>query len=235
MVEVIRSVSPADPADEVGRFAVWETAALDEAVVRARDAFPGWRDAGLEARAAVLRRFAALATERAEDLAQLIAREVGKALWDARSEAGLLAPKVEATLSAGMEFVRPLEGGPGRAPPSTRAACSPCSGPSTSRRISRTATSCRRSRRATASCSSRATSRPRSANGSGARSATRACRPAPSSWCRAAPRPAARSRSTPRWTACSLPARTRWAARSRRPRSISRASCSRSSSAARTA
>ena len=58
MVEVIRSVSPADPSDEVGRFAVWEPVALDEAVTRAREAFPAWRDAGFEARAAVLRRFA---------------------------------------------------------------------------------------------------------------------------------------------------------------------------------
>jgi succinylglutamic semialdehyde dehydrogenase len=113
VVEVIRSVSPADPADEVGRFAVWEPAALDEAVERARTAFPAWRDAGFEARAGVLRRFAALATKRAGELAELIAREVGKALWDARSEAGLLAPKVEATLGAGMELVRAIEGGPG--------------------------------------------------------------------------------------------------------------------------
>jgi len=113
MVEVIRSVSPADPSDEVGRFAVWEPVALEEAVTRAREAFPAWRDAGFEARAAVLRRFAALANERAEDLAQLIAREVGKALWDARSEASLLGPKVDATLGAGMELVRPIEGGPG--------------------------------------------------------------------------------------------------------------------------
>jgi succinylglutamic semialdehyde dehydrogenase len=113
MDDVIRSVSPADPADEIGRFAVWGEGALDEAVARARAAFPGWRDAGFEARAAVLRRFAALADERAEELAVLIAREVGKALWDARAEARLLAPKVEVTLGPGMGFVRPIEGGPG--------------------------------------------------------------------------------------------------------------------------
>jgi succinylglutamic semialdehyde dehydrogenase len=86
---------------------------VGEAVARARAAFPGWRDAGLEARAALLRRFAALASERAEELARLIAREVGKALWDARSEAALIAAKVEATLGPGMELVRTLEGGPG--------------------------------------------------------------------------------------------------------------------------
>jgi len=111
--ENLRSVSPADPTDEVGRFAIWDAGAVDEAATRARAAFPAWRDAGLEARAAVLRRFAALANERADELARLIAREVGKALWDARSEAGLLGPKVEATLGAGMDFVRTIEGGPG--------------------------------------------------------------------------------------------------------------------------
>jgi len=111
--DVLQSVSPADPADEVGRFAVWEPEAVGEAVARARAAFPAWRDAGLAARAAVLERFAALASERAEELATLIAREVGKALWDARSEAALIAAKVDATLGPGLELVRTFEAGPG--------------------------------------------------------------------------------------------------------------------------
>jgi succinylglutamic semialdehyde dehydrogenase len=113
MSEILRSVSPADPADEVGRFTVWDAESVSEAVARARAAFPAWRDAGFEARAAVLRRFASIASERSEDLARLIAREVGKALWDARSEAALIAPKVEATLADGMAFVRTLEPAPG--------------------------------------------------------------------------------------------------------------------------
>ena len=113
MPDVLISASPADPADEIGRFAVWEPDAVGEAVARARAAFPAWRDAGFAARAAVLRRFAALASERAEELARLIAREVGKALWDARAEAALIAAKVDATLGPGLERVRTLEAGPG--------------------------------------------------------------------------------------------------------------------------
>jgi succinylglutamic semialdehyde dehydrogenase len=113
MPEILRSVSPADPSDEIGRFPVWDELAIDEAVARARAAFPAWRDAGFEARAAVLRRFAALASARQEELAQLIAREVGKALWDARGEAALIAPKVEVTLADGMRFVAPIDAGPG--------------------------------------------------------------------------------------------------------------------------
>ena len=113
MSDVLRSVSPADPGDEIGQFAVWDDAAVGEAIARARAAFPAWRDAGFSVRAALLKRFAALANERADELARLIAREVGKALWDARAEAALMPAKVDATLGAGMELVRTLEGGPG--------------------------------------------------------------------------------------------------------------------------
>ncbi len=112
MPEILRSVSPADPADEVGRFPIWDELAIDEAVVRARAAFPAWRDAGLERRAAVLRRFRDLVKSRQDELAQLISREMGKALWDARGEAALLPAKVDVTLDEGMRFVAPIEAGP---------------------------------------------------------------------------------------------------------------------------
>jgi len=111
--ELLVSTAPADPTDELGRFAVADAGAVDAAVARARAAFPEWRDAGLEARARVLRRFRDLAARRVEEGARLLAREVGKALWDARAEARLLAPKVDATLEDGLRFVAPIEPGPG--------------------------------------------------------------------------------------------------------------------------
>ncbi len=113
MTEAIASVSPADPKDEVGRFPVAGGAEVAAAVERARAAFPAWRDAGFEARAALLRRFRDRAAERKEELAELIAREVGKALWDARSEAGLVPVKVDVTLAEGMRHVAPIEAGGG--------------------------------------------------------------------------------------------------------------------------
>jgi succinylglutamic semialdehyde dehydrogenase len=113
VTELLRSVSPADPGDEIGRFPVADAAAVDAAVARARSAFPSWRDAGFEARAARLRRFGELARDAREDLSRLVAREVGKALWDARGEAALLPAKVDVTLEAGMRFVAPIEAGPG--------------------------------------------------------------------------------------------------------------------------
>jgi succinylglutamic semialdehyde dehydrogenase len=111
--EWLSSVSPADPADEIGRFAISDVPEVDAAVTRARRAFPAWRDAGLPARARILRRFRDLVREGAEELARLIAREMGKALWDARAEAALVASKVDLTLDHGMAFVAPIEPGGG--------------------------------------------------------------------------------------------------------------------------
>jgi succinylglutamic semialdehyde dehydrogenase len=111
--EILRSVSPSDPSDEIGGFPVADAAAVDAAVARARRALPAWRDAGFEARARVLRRFRDLAKQAVSELAPLIAREMGKALWDARGEAALLPAKVDATLEDGMRLVAPLDAGPG--------------------------------------------------------------------------------------------------------------------------
>ena len=113
MPEFLRSLSPADPKDELGTFLVADESSVHASVVRARAAFPAWRDAGLAAREKVLRRFAEIVKGRSDELAHLIAREVGKALWDARAEAALLPAKVDATLSEGMRFVAPIEAGGG--------------------------------------------------------------------------------------------------------------------------
>jgi succinylglutamic semialdehyde dehydrogenase len=113
MGDWLESVSPADPRDSIGRFPIADARAVGDAVARARAAQPAWRAAGFDARAAVLRRFAALVRDRADELARLIAREVGKALWDARGEAALVPAKVDATLGEGMRFVADLEAGAG--------------------------------------------------------------------------------------------------------------------------
>ncbi len=113
MSERLISISPADPGDEIGSFEIAGKPEIDAAVAHARRAFPAWRDAGFDARARILRRFAELAREGAEELARLIAREVGKALWDARGEAALVASKIELTLEHGMRFVAPIDAGTG--------------------------------------------------------------------------------------------------------------------------
>ena len=63
----------------------------DEAIARAREAFPGWKRVPAAERAELLRSVAAKVRERVEDLARLEARNVGKPISDARGEAGMVA------------------------------------------------------------------------------------------------------------------------------------------------
>jgi acyl-CoA reductase-like NAD-dependent aldehyde dehydrogenase len=60
----------------------------DEAVARAKEAFPAWRDVSPGDRAKLLRRLARVLEEKVEELAQLEARNVGKPISDARGEVG---------------------------------------------------------------------------------------------------------------------------------------------------
>src|SRR3954468_17174949 len=62
----------------------------DEAVARAKAAFPAWRDVSPGDRAKLLRRLARVLEEKVEELAQLEARNVGKPISDARGEIGMV-------------------------------------------------------------------------------------------------------------------------------------------------
>ncbi|MGH2761894.1 MAG: aldehyde dehydrogenase family protein [Thermoleophilaceae bacterium] len=63
----------------------------DAAVARARDAFPAWRRVAPGERAQLLRAVARTVRERAEELARLEARNVGKPISDARGEVAMVA------------------------------------------------------------------------------------------------------------------------------------------------
>ncbi len=92
-----------DPAQR-GRV-VWSGAPVvehaDRAVAAARDALRAWSRWDIEKRANVLLRYKALVQERAGDIADLIAQETGKAIWDCKGEASALAGKVDITLESG--------------------------------------------------------------------------------------------------------------------------------------
>jgi acyl-CoA reductase-like NAD-dependent aldehyde dehydrogenase len=60
----------------------------DEAIARAKAAFPAWRDVAPGDRAKLLRRLARVIEGEVEELAQLEARNVGKPISDARGEVG---------------------------------------------------------------------------------------------------------------------------------------------------
>jgi len=62
----------------------------DEAIARARAAFPAWRDVSPNERANLLRGLATAIEDQAEELARLEARNVGKPISDARGEVGMV-------------------------------------------------------------------------------------------------------------------------------------------------
>jgi len=99
----LKSVNPAHP-DHVLWQGTPDVAHVDEGVNAARAALPEWSDWPLERRCDALRAFAERCRARVDDIAGLICDETGKALWDARAEAGILAGKVDITLDTSGNF-----------------------------------------------------------------------------------------------------------------------------------
>ena len=110
--DAIVSTAPADPARVIWQ-GVPKPAHVDAAVAAARDALPAWSRTPLEDRARVLHRVRDIFKARVDDFARLISEETGKAYWDAKGEAGILAGKIDITLStaanAGMSRVTGFE------------------------------------------------------------------------------------------------------------------------------
>jgi len=105
---IIRDVNPGDPTDVIGEFP-WSAGTVDEAIGAARKAFRSWSREPFEARAEVLVRYAHALRKNKERLAQMIGREMGKALWEARSEVDTMVSKVEITLDDGMKLVADMQ------------------------------------------------------------------------------------------------------------------------------
>lgn len=84
--------------------ATWRLAAVDEAIEAARAALPAWDRLGFEARLAHVERFGQVLGERKEALAQAIAAEAGKPMWEARTEAGALVSKIQIMSTEGAQY-----------------------------------------------------------------------------------------------------------------------------------
>ncbi|MFC3051748.1 succinylglutamate-semialdehyde dehydrogenase [Kordiimonas pumila] len=78
-------------------------AQVNEAVLAAESAFETWGFTPLDERLAIIRRYAELLVEKRPELAELIAREAGKTLWDATGEATAMAGKIEISIKAHTE------------------------------------------------------------------------------------------------------------------------------------
>lgn len=68
---------------------------VDEAVALARRAWPQWAAQPLATRVELVRRFANEVRKEQDHFAELIARETGKPLWEARTEVEAVIAKVE--------------------------------------------------------------------------------------------------------------------------------------------
>lgn len=81
---------------------LWRANRSDTAqcVARARKAWPEWAAQPLANRIELLRRFANQVRKEAETFAELIARETGKPLWEARTEVDAVINKVEISVNA---------------------------------------------------------------------------------------------------------------------------------------
>jgi succinylglutamic semialdehyde dehydrogenase len=95
--------SPADVAQHIATHG-YCTVHVERAVAAARAALPAWRRLSAEARADVLRRYQARLRARREELALAIALEVGKPLWEARTEVDAMIAKVDLVLGEGARF-----------------------------------------------------------------------------------------------------------------------------------
>lgn len=80
--------NPSDPADLVANAPIGNAEDMAAAVSAAHTAFPRWRATSGPVRAEALYRWGETITERGEELAQAIAREVGKPIGEARGEVG---------------------------------------------------------------------------------------------------------------------------------------------------
>ena len=94
--------------DPVTRQPIWTGAAADaeqvaEAVAAARAAVAGWSLRPVSERIAHMERWAGAVRERAETIASIISAEVGKPLWEARTEAAAMAGKVALSVAAQSE------------------------------------------------------------------------------------------------------------------------------------
>ncbi|MGB6228999.1 MAG: aldehyde dehydrogenase family protein, partial [Litorimonas sp.] len=80
------------------------------AVARAREAFHAFSLTPLSERLAMMERWAEAVTARKEEIARTISDEIGKPMWEARTEAGAMAAKVGHSIRAQAERAGSSEG-----------------------------------------------------------------------------------------------------------------------------
>jgi len=102
----INCINPGDRADLVGRFA-FSAASVEDAIHHAKQAWPEWKELGLNDRARVVQRFRENLASYQEAAANLITRESGKPLWEARHEVLATLRELDILLDDGIGRLAP--------------------------------------------------------------------------------------------------------------------------------
>jgi succinylglutamic semialdehyde dehydrogenase len=108
--EMLTRSSPRDASDLLARVPVRRDH-IDLAVARAREAWPAWAMAPLSVRIAHVKALRAAILERSQAFAERIAHEVGKPLWEARTEVSAALNKIDITIDEGLALVSAREMG----------------------------------------------------------------------------------------------------------------------------
>ena len=103
----IEDRSPADLSMLLGRHP-WAVSQADAAVAAAREAQPAFAARPSGDREQLVRRIGAVLKDHEEELARAIALDVGKPLWEARTEAQASSAKAAITAGEGMKLVSPF-------------------------------------------------------------------------------------------------------------------------------
>jgi len=101
---VIENRSPADLSAVLSRHA-WAVSQVDAAVAAAREAQRSFALTSVEERARLVKTIGAVLKKREDELARAIALDVGKPLWEARTEAQACSGKAVITADEGLKLV----------------------------------------------------------------------------------------------------------------------------------
>ncbi len=99
-----KDISPADLQDQVLNVS-YKLDHVDRACEAARQAYSAWGRLTVDERKKYLLKLKEVFVAHEAEMAELIARDTGKALWDATTEAKALAAKIDITLNASLKLI----------------------------------------------------------------------------------------------------------------------------------
>ncbi len=98
------NISPADLKDKIMTL-TYSYDHIHRATLAARTAFPKWAKLSFDQRAGYLRRLKEVYAAHADEMAEMIARETGKPLWESNTEVKSMMGKIDITLDFSMKLV----------------------------------------------------------------------------------------------------------------------------------